>query len=152
MAAALPIPGRSIIHNVPHLRDVVTMHKVLAELGARGGIPITRSEVDATELTQVQAFLGPRPHDARVGSTSSTAAAHTAVVRCLVACAWDWRPVDLYLRGMELLGAKVELDHGYIVAEAPAGGLRGAHTAFDISSVGATGNVLMAATWHAERP
>jgi UDP-N-acetylglucosamine 1-carboxyvinyltransferase len=46
---------------------------------------------------------------------------------------------------MELLGAKVELDHGYIVAEAPAHGLRGAHVAFDISSVGATGNVLMAA-------
>ncbi|MCA9727818.1 MAG: UDP-N-acetylglucosamine 1-carboxyvinyltransferase [Candidatus Eisenbacteria bacterium] len=148
MAAALLIPGRSIIHNVPHLRDVVTMHKVLAELGARGGYPNHSFEVDATELTQVQAswdlvrtmrasiyVLGPLL--ARMGR---------AKVSLPGGCAWGPRPVDLHLRGMELLGAKVELDHGYIVAEAPAGGLRGAHIAFDISSVGATGNVLMAAT------
>jgi UDP-N-acetylglucosamine 1-carboxyvinyltransferase len=60
-------------------------------------------------------------------------------------CAWGPRPVDLHIRGMELLGAEVTLDQGYITATAPPGGLRGAHIAFDVSSVGATGNVLMAA-------
>jgi UDP-N-acetylglucosamine 1-carboxyvinyltransferase len=60
-------------------------------------------------------------------------------------CAWGPRPVDLHLKGMEALGARVSLDEGYIFAEAPAGGLRGSRIAFDISSVGATGNVLMAA-------
>lgn len=147
MAAALLIPGRSIIHNVPHLRDVVTMQRVLAQLGARGGYPNHSFEVDATELTQVEApwdlvrtmrasiyVLGPLL--ARMGR---------ARVSLPGGCAWGPRPVDLHLRGMELLGAKISLDHGYIVAEAPPGGLRGTHIGFDISSVGATGNVLMAA-------
>lgn len=148
MAASLLIPGRSVIHNVPHLRDVLTMQRVLAQLGAKGGYPDHSFEVDATELTQVEAswdlvrtmrasiyVLGPLL--ARMGR---------AKVSLPGGCAWGPRPVDLHLRGMELLGAKVTLEHGYIVAEAPPGGLRGAHVEFDVSSVGATGNVLMAAT------
>ena len=147
MAAALLIPGRSIIHNVPQLRDVVTMQRVLAQLGARGGYPNHSFEIDATELTQIEApwdlvrtmrasiyVLGPLL--ARMGR---------ARVSLPGGCAWGPRPVDLHLRGMELLGAKISLEHGYIVAEAPPGGLRGTHIGFDISSVGATGNVLMAA-------
>ena len=147
MAAALLIPGRSIIHNVPQLRDVVTMQRVLAQLGARGGYPNHSFEIDATELTQIEApwdlvrtmrasiyVLGPLL--ARMGR---------ARVSLPGGCAWGPRPVDLHLRGLELLGAKISLEHGYIVAEAPPGGLRGTHIGFDISSVGATGNVLMAA-------
>jgi UDP-N-acetylglucosamine 1-carboxyvinyltransferase len=51
-------------------------------------------------------------------------------------CAWGPRPVDLHIRGMEQLGAEVEIDHGYIVAR--SSGLRGNTMAFDVSSVGAT--------------
>jgi UDP-N-acetylglucosamine 1-carboxyvinyltransferase len=58
--------------------------------------------------------------------------------------------VDLHIKGMQMLGAEVEIDHGYIVARAPHG-LRGASIAFDISSVGATGNILMAAAGGAGR-
>ena len=107
MAAALLIPGRSIIHNVPQLRDVVTMQRVLAQLGARGGYPNHSFEIDATELTQIEApwdlvrtmrasiyVLGPLL--ARMGR---------ARVSLPGGCAWGPRPVDLHLRGMELLGA-----------------------------------------------
>src|SRR5574339_836929 len=65
-------------------------------------------------------------------------------------CAWGPRPVDLHIRGMEQLGAEVTIDHGYIVARAP-NGLRGTTISFDISSVGATGNILMAAVTAAGR-
>src|SRR5690606_31958409 len=58
-------------------------------------------------------------------------------------CAWGPRPVDLHLMGMEKLGAKIDLDGGYIIARAER--LRGADISFEISSVGATANVLMAA-------
>ena len=59
-------------------------------------------------------------------------------------CAWGPRPVNLHLKGMEALGAKIVIDEGYIVAEAPDG-LRGADILLDIASVGATGNIMMAA-------
>ncbi len=58
-------------------------------------------------------------------------------------CAWGPRPVDLHLKGMEALGATLELDQGYVVASALP--LRGATFEFSISSVGASANVLMAA-------
>ena len=58
-------------------------------------------------------------------------------------CAWGPRPVDLHIRGMEALGADVVIDHGYIVARSER--LRGSNLSFDVSSVGATGNLLMAA-------
>jgi UDP-N-acetylglucosamine 1-carboxyvinyltransferase len=60
-------------------------------------------------------------------------------------CAWGPRPVDLHIKGMEALGATIEIDEGYIVATAPSDGLRGTRFPFAISSVGATGNLIMAA-------
>ena len=60
-------------------------------------------------------------------------------------CAIGTRPVDLHLTGLEKLGAQMELSGGYVVAKAPAGGLRGARIVFPLVSVGATHNVLMAA-------
>ena len=147
LAAALLIPGRIFLRRVPHLRDVVTMQRVLEHLGVVAGYEDHCFQVDATELTSHEApwdmvrrmrasiyVLGPLL--ARLGK---------ARVSLPGGCAWGPRPVDLHLRGMELLGAKVSLDQGYVVAEAPKGGLRGAHISFDVSSVGATGNVMMAA-------
>jgi UDP-N-acetylglucosamine 1-carboxyvinyltransferase len=148
MAAALLVPGECVVRRVPRLRDIVTMQRVLEELGASGGYTDHCFEIDARELIAHEApwelvrqmrasiyVLGPLL--ARLGR---------ARVSLPGGCAWGPRPVDLHLRGMELLGAKVELDHGYIDATAPSSGLRGARIAFDTSSVGATGNVLMAAT------
>lgn len=147
LAAALLVPGRTFLRRVPHLRDIVTMCELLKGLGAHGGYTDHCFEVDASALTAHEApweivrrmrasvyVLGPLL--ARLGR---------ARVSLPGGCAWGPRPVDLHIRGMEMLGATVTLDQGFITAEAPAGGLRGGRVAFDISSVGATGNVMMAA-------
>ncbi|MFN7399186.1 MAG: UDP-N-acetylglucosamine 1-carboxyvinyltransferase, partial [Sandaracinobacter sp.] len=60
-------------------------------------------------------------------------------------CAIGNRPIDLHLKGLEALGAEIELTSGYVRAKAPAGGLRGGRIIFPVVSVGATENVLMAA-------
>src|SRR3546814_19555145 len=60
-------------------------------------------------------------------------------------CAIGSRPVDLHIRGLEAMGAKIDVEGGYIKAKAPAGGLRGAHFLFDIVSVTGTANIMMAA-------
>jgi UDP-N-acetylglucosamine 1-carboxyvinyltransferase len=133
---------------VPHLRDVRTMRELLSALGVRGDYTDHCFEIDSSTLNSHVApydivrrmrasiyVLGPLL--ARLGK---------AKVSLPGGCAWGPRPVDLHLKGMEALGARVSLEEGYILAEAPPGGLRGCRIAFDISSVGATGNVLMAAT------
>ncbi len=148
MAAALLIPGRTYIRRVPQLRDVTTMLELLEHLGARGGYRDHSFEIDASNLTSHEA-----PWDIVRKMRASVYALGPLLARLGKAkvslpggCAWGPRPVDLHVRGMELLGAEVRLEEGYIQAEAPAGGLRGARISFDISSVGATGNVLMAAS------
>jgi UDP-N-acetylglucosamine 1-carboxyvinyltransferase len=146
MAASLLAPGMSTIHNVPALRDVRTMGLVLRTLGVPTELDGESMTVDAGEIGSVQApyelvktmrasiyVLGPLL--ARYGR---------AEVSLPGGCAWGPRPVDLHMRGMEALGARVELEGGYIVAEAER--LRGAEIEFPVSSVGATGNVMMAAT------
>ncbi len=60
-------------------------------------------------------------------------------------CAIGSRPVDLHIRGLEAMGAKIEVEGGYIKAKAPEGGLRGAHFFFDTVSVTGTENIMMAA-------
>jgi UDP-N-acetylglucosamine 1-carboxyvinyltransferase len=146
MAASLLVPGEARIENVPRLKDVHTMLDLLRLLGVEGGYEnhslclsaarITSPEAPYDLVRQMRAsiyVLGPllaREGRARVSMPGG--------------CAWGPRPVDLHLKGMELLGAKVELEHGYIMATCDR--LRGARVAFDISSVGATGNVMMAAT------
>ncbi len=148
LAAALLVPGRTFIRKVPHLRDVVTMMELLCSLGADGGYTDHCFEVDASDLKSHEApweivrrmrasiyVLGPLL--ARLGR---------ARVSLPGGCAWGPRPVDLHISGMQTLGADIRLEQGYVVARAPEGGLRGARIGFEISSVGATGNVMMAAT------
>jgi UDP-N-acetylglucosamine 1-carboxyvinyltransferase len=148
MAAALLVPGRTLLRRVPHLRDVRTMRELLGALGVRGDYTDHCFEIDATTLGSHVA-----PYDIVRRMRASIYALGPLLARVGKAkvslpggCAWGPRPVDLHLKGMEALGASVSLEEGYILAEAPPGGLRGGRIAFDISSVGATGNVLMAAT------
>jgi UDP-N-acetylglucosamine 1-carboxyvinyltransferase len=148
MAAALLVPGRTLLRRVPHLRDVRTMRELLAALGVRGDYTDHCFEIDASNLDSHVA-----PYDIVRRMRASIYALGPLLARVGKAkvslpggCAWGPRPVDLHLKGMEALGARVSLEEGYILAEAPSGGLRGGRIAFDISSVGATGNVLMAAT------
>jgi UDP-N-acetylglucosamine 1-carboxyvinyltransferase len=145
MTATLLAPGVHKINNVPRLRDVRTMGKLLQILGARmeidghtvtidtSGVKSTEAPYELVKTMRASVYvLGPLL--ARYGR---------ARVSLPGGCAWGPRPVNLHIKGMEELGADVKLDHGYIVAEAEK--LTGAEIAFDVTSVGATGNVMMAA-------
>jgi UDP-N-acetylglucosamine 1-carboxyvinyltransferase len=146
MSATLLAPGRHVLENVPRLQDTRTMARVLETLGAQVDFTDHKCVVDTSTVKSVEApyelvktmrasiyVLGPllaRFGEARVSLPGG--------------CAWGPRPVDLHIKAMERLGAEVEIEHGYIVARAPKG-LRGGNFAFEVVSVGATGNLLMAA-------
>lgn len=145
MAATLLAPGRYRLSRVPDLRDIRTMTEVLRVIGATveyhdGSLLIDTEHASVPEApyelvkTMRASFYVLGPLLARFGK---------ARVSLPGGCAWGPRPVDLHLKGIKALGATVTLDEGYIVADAKK--LIGTRFVFPISSVGATGNVLMAA-------
>jgi UDP-N-acetylglucosamine 1-carboxyvinyltransferase len=140
-------PGKSVLRNVPNLIDLKTMAHLLRVIGARvdydnGSMSIDSKDVCYTEapyelVSKMRAsiyVLGPllaRLREAKVSFPGG--------------CAIGTRPVDLHLKAMEALGAKISIEHGYIHAK--AGQLKGAEIYFEKSSVGATINTLMAAVF-----
>lgn len=133
---------------MPHLHDVVTTIKLLRELGAsvehdvgNGHVRVdarsVNSHVAPYELVKTMraSVLVLGPLLARYGA---------AEVSLPGGCAIGSRPVDQHIKGMQALGAEVSVDHGFIKAKAER--LRGGRVVFDMVSVGATENVLMAAT------
>jgi len=146
MAASILTPEQSTLLNVPHLKDVNTFADVLRVLGARVKREGDALHIDTSNIQHLEApyelvrtmrasiyVLGPLL--ARFGR---------ARVSLPGGCAWGPRPIDLHLKAMEALGAQVEIQHGYIVAQAEE--LRGAAIDFEVSSVGATANAMMAAS------
>ncbi len=145
MPATLLASGKYQFDNVPELRDITTMGKLLEMMGAdveKNGHTLTlntfrvnKFEAPYDQVKKMRAsiyVLGPLI--ARYGY---------AKVSLPGGCAWGPRPVNLHIEGIKKLGAKIEIDRGYIIARAKR--LRAAKIAFDVSSVGATGNILMAA-------
>ena len=145
LTAALLAPGVYRFTNVPLLRDVTTMARLLETMGARYHQEGHELQLDTTGVESIEApydlvktmrasvyVLGPLL--ARFGS---------ARVSLPGGCAWGPRPIDLHLMGMKALGAEVTLEEGYVVAYAEK--LKGADIDLGIASVGATGNILMAA-------
>ena len=145
MAATLLASGKFTIRNVPDLRDVKTMAHLLRIIGARVDYAGHTLEIDTSDCSYFEApyelvktmrasvyVLGPL-----IGRFSR------AKVSLPGGCAIGPRPVDLHLSALKQLGASIALQNGYIVASAER--LKGATINFDISSVGATGNLLMAA-------
>jgi UDP-N-acetylglucosamine 1-carboxyvinyltransferase len=144
MAASLLTRGKSVIENVPNLRDVATMMRLLGILGAEVGFENSVITIDTNRLNSFEA-----PYDlvrtmrASIYVLGPLVAAHReARVSMPGGCAWGPRPIDLHLMALERLGAKITLEHGYI--HAGAGRLKGAEVVFPISSVGATAQALMA--------
>jgi UDP-N-acetylglucosamine 1-carboxyvinyltransferase len=147
LCATLLADGPVTLRNVPHLHDVHTSARLLAELGARVGDggpgvvtvdPTTvNSHVAPYELVKTMraSVLVLGPLLARYGH---------AEVSLPGGCAIGSRPVDLHIKGLQALGAQISVENGFIKARADR--LRGARHVFDIVSVGATENVLMAAT------
>lgn len=153
MAAALLSRGVSEIGNVPDLRDVRTFMRLLEILGSRCHLEGGDLTIDTTAVTGVEA-----PYDLVKTMRASIyvlgpllAYGGEARVSLPGGCAWGPRPVNLHLGGLERLGAKVQLEAGFIHTTAPDGGLQGGSFRFEPSSVGATCNVLMAATLAAGR-
>src|SRR5215471_18619884 len=153
MAASLLTPNTLTLKNVPALADIATMANLLVQHGvaiARGGEgPDSghRVELSAEHITSSTA-----PYDLVRKMRASVLVLGPLVARCGRArvslpggCAIGTRPVDLHIKGLQRLGAEVELREGYIDARAPKG-LQGAEIAFPAVSVGATENLLMAAS------
>ena len=145
MAATLLASGKFKIHNVPDLRDVKTMAHLLRIIGAQVEFANNSLTIDTSKCNFYEA-----PYELVKTMRASIYVLAPLLARFLEAkvslpggCALGSRPVDLHLKGLEKLGAKIELEKGYIVANAKK--LTGASINFDISSVGATGNILMAA-------
>ncbi len=146
LCATLLADGPVEVRNVPKLHDVLTTAKLLQQLGAgversEGAMTIdprgVNSHVAPYELVKTMraSVLVLGPLLARYGD---------AEVSLPGGCAIGSRPVDLHLKGLQALGADISVDHGFIKASAKR--LRGARHVFEMVSVGATENVLMAAT------
>jgi UDP-N-acetylglucosamine 1-carboxyvinyltransferase len=145
MAATLLAPGVHRLRNVPRLRDTRTFARVLELLGAKVEFEGNLLTIDTQGVNSVEApyelvktmrasiyVLGPllaRFGEARVSLPGG--------------CAWGPRPVNLHLTGLQAMGAALEIEHGYIVGRGVK--LKGATIGFDVVSVGATAQLMMAA-------
>lgn len=135
--------------NAPRLSDIATMTALLQSLGAevsslQGGQVLALSSHDLNNLKADYDIVRKMRASILVLGPLLAREGH-AVVSLPGGCAIGARPVDLHLKGLEALGAVLELKDGYVHADAP-GGLKGATFEFPFVSVGATENVLMAAT------
>jgi len=145
MAATLLTEGCNTLSNIPQLRDIKTIVKLLK----RFGVEIKGREVlqiDASNLTSYEA-----PYDLVKTMRASILALGPLLARFGRArvslpggCAIGPRPVDLHLKSLVSMGAHVTLEKGYIIAECKK--LRGTNIYFDISTVTGTENIMMAAT------
>ncbi len=157
MAASLLTDDALTLSNVPDLADIATMASLLRRHGAE--IVSESIEADAPafggrtiRLQAAQIADTTAPYDLVRKMRASVLVLGPLVARCGIArvslpggCAIGNRPVDLHLKGLAEMGAEIDLTSGYIEARAP-GGLRGAEIVFPKVSVGATENLLMAAT------
>ncbi len=146
MPACLLTGGLSVLTNTPELNDVYTMSKLLSFLGAEVSFENHTLKVDTGGITS---FEAPYEHVKKMRASVYVLGPlltryGKAKVSLPGGCAWGPRPINLHLEALEKMGAEIELDSGYIMAKSKR--LHGARINFDISSVGATGNTLMAAS------
>ncbi|WP_028550974.1 UDP-N-acetylglucosamine 1-carboxyvinyltransferase [Paenibacillus sp. UNC451MF] len=146
-ASILGTEGDSVIHDAPPLDDVIVINKVLESLGVQIEYKDETIRVNAQNIQTCEAsyelvrkmrasFLVMGPLLARMGQ---------ARISLPGGCAIGTRPIDQHLKGFEAMGAEIELGQGYIEARI-AGRLKGAKVYLDVASVGATENIMMAAT------
>jgi UDP-N-acetylglucosamine 1-carboxyvinyltransferase len=146
LCAAILVPGTLELDNVPNLQDVGTTLRLLERMGVKSDRDGSKVALDASQITHLEAaydlvktmrasilVLGPllaRFGEARVSLPGG--------------CAIGQRPVDQHIKGLQALGARIEIEHGYVVARAKR--LRGARIVTDMVTVTGTENLLMAAT------
>ena len=146
LCAALLTSEPLVLTNVPKLNDVRTMRSLLAQMGVR-------AEGDDGALTLSAATIDwpLAPYEMVKTMRASILALGPLLARCGEArvslpggCAIGLRPVDQHIKGLQAMGAEIDLDHGYIDARAKR--LSGANFVFDVVTVTGTENLLMAAT------
>src|SRR5579862_7032487 len=150
MAAALLTDEPVILENIPQVRDIETTRKLLAAMGAEVELGYGRAQHRTT--IQCRNLASPEASYELVKTMrASTLVLGPLVARCGRArvslpggCAIGQRPIDLHIKGLERLGAKITQDHGYV--EASAERLKGAEILFDKITVTGTEDLLMAAT------
>ncbi len=152
MAAALLTPEPVTLHNIPQVRDIVTMGRLLAFMSAKVStteFPPNNYTIQSDSLNDAVA-----PYELVKTMRASILTLGPAIARSGVAhvslpggCAIGARPVDLHLAALEKMGAVITTEHGYIQARVPSDGrLKGAHVVFERITVTGTENILMAAT------
>ncbi|MGM8227084.1 UDP-N-acetylglucosamine 1-carboxyvinyltransferase [Cellvibrio sp. ARAG 10.3] len=147
LAATLLADSPILLRNMPHLNDITTMLALLRCMGV--GVTIDERmgvEIDPTSINDFTA-----PYELVKTMRASILVLGPMLARFGVAnvsfpggCAIGSRPVDIHLRGLEAMGAIIDIDEGYIRAKSN-GRLKGAHILMDVVTVGGTENLLMAA-------
>jgi UDP-N-acetylglucosamine 1-carboxyvinyltransferase len=145
MPASMLASGKFLLKNTPELNDVYTMIKLLNQLGVKSSFNKHVLELDTSNITSQ---FAPYEHVKKMRASIYVLGPLLtkfgyAKVSLPGGCAWGPRPVNLHLEGLKRMGADIELSEGYIIARAKK--LKGAVISFDVPSVGATGNILMAA-------
>jgi UDP-N-acetylglucosamine 1-carboxyvinyltransferase len=151
MAATLLTPEKVTLHNIPKVRDLITMSKLLAFMSAKVSvtdIPASDYTIEAVTLNDAIA-----PYELVKTMRASILTLGPAIARAGVAhvslpggCSIGARPVDLHLSALEKMGAEITVAEGYIQAKTPKQGrLKGAHIVFEKITVTGTENILMAA-------
>ena len=144
MVATIIEPGKYTIKRVPKLRDTLTMIKLLEIIGAKVELNGDILKIDTNHCNNPEApydlvktmrasFYVLGPFLSRFGY---------AKVSMPGGCAWGPRPIDFHIDAIKQIGAKVDLSDGYIIANGDH--LKGGEIVFPVSSVGATGNAVMA--------
>lgn len=147
MPACLLSSGISTLSNTPRLNDVFTMMKLLLHLGVTNNFEKHTLKLDTSNIISQDA-----PYEYVKKMRASVYVLGPLLTRFGYAkvslpggCAWGPRPINLHLEALKKMGAEIELSEGYIIAKSKGGRLNGSIINFDVSSVGATGNILMAA-------
>ena len=149
LPATLLVNGKCHIENVPDISDVRLLLEILSDMGAQ----IRRLSPNTLEVDCTRARNTTAPIDmvrrirasyyllgAQLGRFGHARNAMPG------GCNFGVRPIDQHIKGFEAMGAVVEQSGGYVICDAPEGGLKGGHVYLDIVSVGATMNILLAAT------
>ena len=152
MAAALLTQEPLHLKNIPRVRDIITMGKLLAHMAVRvetPDVPPTDMTIQAEKISDAEApYVLVRTMRASI-LTLGPLVGRLGYARVSLpgGCAIGTRPIDLHLKALKEMGAEISTSFGYVEARVPGNGrLRGGHIAFEKITVTGTENVLMAAT------
>lgn len=147
-ASLLASRNDTLITNVPDsLEDVITITKLLGELGIKAELTKDQIRINAEnfDITETPYDLVRKMRASVTVLGPLLARKKHARISLPGGCSIDSRPIDQHLKGLEALGVEFDIQHGYVEGYVP-NKLRGSQVYFDIASVGATQNVMMAAT------